>query len=299
MANKIDLALKLAAQAFEGRLDKDGNPAVLKAVSVGMMGKTDEEKTLGFLHNIMETGITYEYLLGSGLPSSIVEAVRLLTMEDGISHSDYISRIVESHNPVALQVKYNEVQFTGEKDCEQIASALEERSCVELYAPSEEYEVGIFACGCFWGVQHLFDRQAGVKRTLVGYTGGKEQFPCYADVRDHKTSHVEAVAVEYDPAQISYTDLCKLFYEMHDPAQTDGVGPDIGPQYRSCIFYRNHQQKTDAENVTELLRSLGYEVNTLMLPESDFWIAEENHQYYYDHTRGSPYCHVRERKFPR
>lgn len=299
MANKIDLALKLICEAFEGRIDKDGNPAVLKAITVGMMGKTDEEKAVGFLHNIMETGVSYDSLLTSGIPSSMADAVRMLYHEEGLSQPDYIKRIIDSHNPVVLQVKCNECKLSAEEGAEMLAEALENRSRIELYSPSESYETGIFACGCFWGVQHLFERQSGVIRTLAGYTGGKEEYPCYADVRDHKTSHVEAVAVEYDPTVISYTELCKLFFEMHDPAQTDGVGPDLGPQYRSCIFYRNEAQKADAQAVIELLRSLGYEVNTLLLPESRFWIAEENHQQYYEHTGGSPYCHIREKKFPR
>lgn len=148
-----------------------------------------------------------------------------------------------------------------------------------------------------WGAQHQFQKQPGVLNTLVGYTGGKEAFPSYADVRDHKTHHVEAVIVEFNPQQVSYESLCKLFFEIHDPAQTDGVGPDLGPQYRSCIFYRNESQKQTAEHVTELLRSKGDEVNTLLLPEETFYIGEAYHQHYYEKTGGEPYCHLRRKKF--
>ncbi|MGM9755770.1 MAG: peptide-methionine (S)-S-oxide reductase MsrA [Parabacteroides sp.] len=155
----------------------------------------------------------------------------------------------------------------------------------------------VFAGGCFWGVQHQMERLKGVKRTLVGYTGGEEEFPQYADVRDHHTHHVEAVLVEYDAHETTYTDLCKLFFEIHDPAQTDGVGPDIGQQYRSCIFYANSQQKQEAEAVVDILRHKGYEVNTLLLPLGNFWIGEEYHQRYYEKTGGEPYCHVRTKKF--
>ena len=97
--------------------------------------------------------------------------------------------------------------------------------------------------------------------------------------------------------QVSYESLCKLFFEIHDPAQTDGVGPDLGPQYRSCIFYRNESQKQTAEHVTELLRSKGDEVNTLLLPEETFYIGEAYHQHYYEKTDGEPYCHLRTKKF--
>jgi len=103
--------------------------------------------------------------------------------------------------------------------------------------------------------------------------------------------------VEFNPQQVSYESLCKLFFEIHDPAQTDGVGPDLRPQYRSCIFYRNESQKQTAEHVTELLRSKGDEVNTLLLPEETFYIGEAYHQHYYKKTDGEPYCHLRTKKF--
>ena len=116
-------------------------------------------------------------------------------------------------------------------------------------------------------------------------------------MRDHKTHHVEAVIVEYRPEEVSYETLCQLFFEIHDPAQTDGVGPDIGAQYRSCIFFRNEAQKATAEQVMQTLREKGYEVNTLLLPAEDFYIGEAYHQHYYEKTGGEPYCHVRTKKF--
>ena len=219
---------------------------------------------------------------------------------------------IDSQNPIALQVKYNDLQhnFQRGKDypdlqkkhgkaLEMIKAAIEKCSQVDIYHVPEDCSiaVGIFACGCFWGAQHQFQKQPGVLNTLAGYTGGKEAFPSYADVRDHKTHHVEAVIVEFNPQQVSYESLCKLFFEIHDPAQTDGVGPDLGPQYRSCIFYRNESQKQTAEHVTELLRSKGDEVNTLLLPEETFYIGEAYHQHYYEKTGGEPYCHLRTKKF--
>lgn len=156
---------------------------------------------------------------------------------------------------------------------------------------------GIFAAGCFWGVQYQFQRQAGVLNTTVGYTGGPEQNPTYPEVKAHQTHHVEAIKVDYDEHVVSYEDLCKLFFEIHDPAQTDGIGPDLGPQYRSEIFYLDEEQKATAEKVIALLREKGDEVNTVLRPAETFWEAEEYHQHYYDKTGDEPYCHIRVKKF--
>lgn len=158
-------------------------------------------------------------------------------------------------------------------------------------------EKAIFACGCFWGVQHQMERAQGVVSSTVGYTGGKEQHPTYQEVKAHTTGHAEAVLVEYDEEQTTYKELCKLFFEIHDPAQTDGQGPDIGPQYRSEIFYLNEAQKAEAEAIIQLLREKGYEVNTRLTLASEFWPAEDYHQHYYDKTGGEPYCHIRVKKF--
>ena len=140
-------------------------------------------------------------------------------------------------------------------------------------------EQAIFAAGCFWGVQYQLQRVEGVIDTKVGYIGG------------------EAVLVDFDAEVVSYEQLCKVFFEIHDPAQTDGIGPDIGPQYRSEIFYLNDEQKQTAEEVIELLRSKGYEVNTRLRPSERFWEGEEYHQDYYNKTGDEPYCHIRTKKF--
>lgn len=158
-------------------------------------------------------------------------------------------------------------------------------------------EKAIFACGCFWGVQHQFDRAKGVINTEVGYTGGKEPDPTYEEVKAHNTGHAEAVMVEYDADETNFKELCKLFFEIHDPSQLDGQGPDIGPQYRSEIFYIGEQQKKEAEEIIDLLRKNRFEVYTRLTPATHFWPAEEYHQKYYDRTGGTPYCHIRVKKF--
>ena len=261
---------------------------------------------------VEDSDLSFNDLLREGIPTGIVNALRLLTHEAGTDYDAYIQRIIRSANPIALQVKYNDLQHNfarGKahpdlqakhgKALEMVKKAIDDCSKVDLYqAPTDPaLEVAIFACGCFWGTQHQFAKQKGVVNTLAGYTGGKEAFPSYADVRSHKTHHVEAVIVEYRPEEVSYETLCQLFFEIHDPAQTDGIGPDIGAQYRSCIFFRNEAQKATAEQVMQTLREKGYEVNTLLLPAEDFYIGEAYHQHYYEKTGGEPYCHVRTKKF--
>lgn len=311
--NTIDIALRIATAAHAGQLDRDGYPVILHPLTVGLMGHTDEEKMAGFLHDVVEdSSVTFEDMLDEGIPVGVVNALRLLTHRKDTDYYDYIQSIIDSGNPIALQVKYNDLKHNYErgkahpdlqqkhgKALEMVEAAIEECSKVDIYhaLSDRNVEVGIFACGCFWGTQHHFQKQAGVLNTLAGYTGGQEAFPSYADVRDHKTHHVEAIIVEYDPEKVSYESLCKLFFEIHDPAQTDGVGTDIGPQYRSCIFYRDENQKETAERVMQILRGKGDEVNTLLLPEEPFYIGEAYHQNYYEKTGGEPYCHMRTRKF--
>ena len=309
--NEIDLALKIAVDAHAGQVDKDGYPYILHPLTVGLMGETDEEKAAGFLHDVVEdTGWSLDALREAGISEGVVAALALLTHDKSLDYFDYVRRIIDSGNPIALKVKYHDLlhnyargkayprlQEKHGKALEMVKAAVEGRSKVRLYEPADGACVAIFAGGCFWGVQHEFDKEPGVLRTLAGYTGGPEEAPSYVEVRSGRTHHVEAVAVEYDPARTDYTTLCKVFFEMHDPSREDGVGPDKGPQYRSCIFVRDEKQKTEAQAVIDILKAKGYEVATLLLPAGNFWIAEDFHQSYYDKTGGTPYCHLRQKKF--
>lgn len=312
----IEKAIEIACKAHFGQKDRDGYPAVLHPLTVGLMGQTDELKIAGFLHDVVEdSDYTFEDLLAESVPAGIVNALKLLTRPDGPDRTpyyDYVQNIIDSGNPIALQVKYNDLthnlqrgkaypdlQQKHGKAFQMIEQALKERSQIGLYqAPSDgSTQVAVFACGCFWGAQYQFNKESGVKRTLAGYTGGTEEYPTYSSVRSHLTHHVEAVIVEYDPEITEYETLCKVFFEIHDPAQTDGVGPDIGPQYRSCIFYADDKQLATAQEIIGILRSKGHQVNTLLLRADRFYIGEEFHQNYYEKTGGEPYCHVRTRKF--
>ena len=168
-------------------------------------------------------------------------------------------------------------------------------------------KTAIFAAGCFWGVQYYMNAAPGVIKTTVGFIGGFKNDPTYEEVKAHTTGHYEAIKVDYDETKTSFIDLCKLFFEIHDPAQTDGQGPDIGPQYRSAIFYLNNQQKKEALEVIKILTSKGHKVNTSLKPAAGdefsenvftkFWIAEDYHQDYYEKNGNKPYCHFRTPKF--
>lgn len=155
----------------------------------------------------------------------------------------------------------------------------------------EETEVAIFAGGCFWGVEHLMQQQPGILSIEVGYIGGSTENPTYREVCSHTTGHAEAVRIVFDPKKVSYTTLAKLFFEIHDPTQSDGQGPDLGDQYRSEIFYTTSRQKEIAEELIGQLQGKGFQVVTRVTPATVFWKAEEYHQNYYNKTGKAPYCH--------
>ncbi len=155
-----------------------------------------------------------------------------------------------------------------------------------------------FAGGCFWGMEHLFRKLPGVVAARVGYMGGHKEHPSYEEVCSGTTGHYETLEVTYDPARITYEDLAKFFFEIHDPTQLDGQGPDIGEQYMSAVFCSNVEERRIIENLIALLREKGYDVVTRILDASvPFWPAEEYHQDYYNKTGGTPYCHLRVKKF--
>lgn len=160
----------------------------------------------------------------------------------------------------------------------------------------EDAEEAIFAAGCFWGVEYYFKKLPGVLKTEVGYTGGQRANPSYKEVCGGATHHVEAIRVIYDPKKITYEDITKYFFEIHDPTQTDGQGPDLGEQYLSVIFYYNEQQKEIANLLIKQLEH-NYQIATRILPATIFWPAESYHQDYYAKTAKQPYCHRYTKRF--
>ena len=158
-------------------------------------------------------------------------------------------------------------------------------------------EEAVFAGGCFWGVQYLLDQLSGVVKTEVGYSGGHTLHPSYAEVCRSNTGHLEVTRVIFDSAILDYETLAKAFFEIHDPTQANGQGPDIGSSYLSAVFYYNDVQKKIAEKLIQLLREKGFNVVTQLREASVFWKAEQDHQAYYVNTGKAPYCHTRVKRF--
>jgi peptide-methionine (S)-S-oxide reductase len=142
----------------------------------------------------------------------------------------------------------------------------------------------IFAAGCFWGVQAVFDSINGVVETVVGYTGGKEGFsnPSYELVCSGKTGHAEAIQVTFDPRKISYKALLEIFWMNHDPTSLNKQGSDIGEQYRSAIFYLDDNQKMQAvRSMKEYQKKMEKKIVTEISTAGEFYPAEKYHQKYY------------------
>ncbi len=168
---------------------------------------------------------------------------------------------------------------------------------VPIPAAEAGQEVAVLASGCFWGTEFYLQKVPGVITTTCGYTGGFVKNPSYREVCTKRTGHYEAVHVVFDPAQVSFEDLARVFFETHDPTQRDGQGPDIGPQYRSAVFFQNEAQRETAQRLKDLLIEKGYDVATEILPAAEFYSAENYHQDYYDNKGGTPYCHAPRKLF--
>jgi methionine-S-sulfoxide reductase len=150
----------------------------------------------------------------------------------------------------------------------------------------EGFPVAIFAGGCFWCTESEYRAQPGVLFTRVGYIGGHMDNPKYDDTHDSKSGHAEAVEVTFDPAKTSYKKLVEYFMtEAHDPTQLNRQGPDVGTQYRSAIFYTDDEQKKIARSVIEELtaqKKYDKPIVTTLEPAEKFWVAEDDHQQYYE-----------------
>jgi peptide-methionine (S)-S-oxide reductase len=151
-------------------------------------------------------------------------------------------------------------------------------------------ERAVLAGGCFWGVQDLFRKYDGVLKTRVGYTGGDVPNATY---RNHGT-HAEAVEIFFDPDRISFRQILEFFFQIHDPSTKNRQGNDVGTSYRSAIFYTSEEQKRVALDTIADVDASGLwpgKVVTEVVPASDFWEAEPEHQDYLERYPGGYTCH--------
>mgnify|MGYP000920531866 CR=1 FL=1 len=240
---------------------------------------------------LFESGAKFDS--GSGWPSfdsAIPGAVREVPDPDG-RRTEIVCASCGGH----LGHRFDGEGFTpkGVRHCVNSASLSFEPAAASTAAREEAF----FAGGCFWGVEHWFEREPGVLAAESGYMGGSKANPGYRQVCDGDTGHAETVRVTFDPAKTSYEKLACLFFEIRDPTQVDGQGPDIGDQYRSAVFFASEAQRTVAERLITELRGRGFAVVTRVEAAGRFWLAEDYHQDYYARKGAEPYCHVRVRRF--
>nr|WP_227467307.1 peptide-methionine (S)-S-oxide reductase MsrA [Nocardioides lijunqiniae] len=159
------------------------------------------------------------------------------------------------------------------------------------------YDVAIFGLGCFWGAEEIYWKTPGVWSTSVGYAGGHTPHPSYEEVCSGRTAHTEAVRIVFDPAQVSYADLVKTFFEVHDPTQGMRQGNDVGTQYRSAIYVTSPEQEKVARELTDVYgaelarRGLG-EITTEVRDAPTYYYAEDQHQQYLAKNPFGYRCHA-------
>ena len=156
-------------------------------------------------------------------------------------------------------------------------------------------ESAIFAGGCFWCTEAIFNSLRGVKKVISGYTGGAIKNPAYREVCSGRTGHAEGIRLYYNPKEITYTELLELFFATHDPTTPNRQGNDKGTQYRSAIFYTNENQKNASEKMINYLNDASVFENPIVTevnPLDVFYEAEDDHQEYYEQHQEQPYCQI-------
>jgi len=156
-------------------------------------------------------------------------------------------------------------------------------------------ETAVFAGGCFWCTEAVFQKLRGVKSVLPGYAGGHVANPTYEQVAMGRTGHAEAIKFEYDPAVISYNDLLQVFFATHDPTTLNRQAYDVGEEYRSLILYSNEQQKQEAEKFVQTLtddKVYDAPIVTEIKPLDAFYPAADYHRNFYLNNRDMPYCQI-------
>ncbi len=154
-----------------------------------------------------------------------------------------------------------------------------------------DYEVAILGGGCFWCTEAIFKRVKGVIEVIPGYSGGWVENPTYEEVCTDQTGHAEVVKITFDPKTISYRELLKIFFTVHDPTTKNRQGNDVGTQYRSIIIYMNEDQRKIAEEeIKEAEKIWNKPIVTELVPYKAFYRAEDYHINYFERNPNKPYC---------
>lgn len=160
---------------------------------------------------------------------------------------------------------------------------------------SDQYEQATFGAGCFWCVEAIYQRVNGVEAVESGYSGGHVENPTYSEVTSGRTGHAEVVRVLFDPEIISFEELLEVFWHTHDPTTLNRQGADVGPQYRSAIFYHNEEQKVIAEKSLKKTDESDLWANPIVTeisPLINYFVAEDYHQNYFNNNPNAGYCSV-------
>ena len=160
---------------------------------------------------------------------------------------------------------------------------------------SKALETATLAGGCFWCTEAIFKRLKGVVSVISGYSGGQKENPSYDEVCSGTTGHAEAIQIKFDPSIISYEKILDVFWHLHDPTTLNQQGADVGPQYRSAIFYHSAKQKEIAEKLKEKLDKSGEfskPIVTQVVAFTNFYKAESYHSNYFDRNKSAPYCQI-------
>ena len=160
---------------------------------------------------------------------------------------------------------------------------------------NKESKIATLAGGCFWCLEAVYEQVRGIEGVIPGYIGGHIPNPSYELICTGTTGHAEAVQLTFDPGIVSYREILELFFAIHDPTTRDYQGPDVGPQYRSVIFYHDVGQKATVEQVLGEMESAhlwNRPIVTEVVPYTQFYLAEEYHHRYYRRNSNQPYCQV-------